>query len=93
MKVLQGTLTESQYNVLPLRQRGESDDPPADASTPAGPDEMKLEMTRNATLTKDSVTYLGGRAVHSIENASGERCYSLHLYAPPCQSMFKFCAC
>jgi cysteine dioxygenase len=83
MKVLQGTLTENQYSV---------GDQPVGADEPRS-EQMELEMTRNAALTKDSVTYISGLAVHSIENTSGERCYSLHLFAPPCKSMYEFCAC
>ena len=50
---------------------------------------MDLTLTRTATLTRGSVTFISGQAVHSIENtATDDVSFSLHLYSPPCRGLF-----
>lgn len=47
-----------------------------------------LDLTRTATLTTGSVTFISGLAVHSFENTADDVSFSLHLYAPPCRGLF-----
>ena len=47
-----------------------------------------LDLTRTATLTAGSVTFISGLAVHSIENTADDISFSLHLYSPPCRGVF-----
>jgi hypothetical protein len=99
IKVLEGVLSESHFNIirgqLPSAPEVASDVPTRSATAAgtaaaplstrtSGPSaETELGLTRTATLAKGSVTFISGLAVHSIENTSEQRAYSLHLYVPP----------
>ena len=51
-------------------------------------DNYALDLTRTATLTAGSVTFISGLAVHSFENTADDVSFSLHLYSPPCRGVF-----
>jgi hypothetical protein len=54
-----------------------------------GGENYALDLTRTASLTTGSVTFISGLAVHSIENIAADSCsFSLHLYSPPCRGLF-----
>ena len=87
IKVLEGNLSESHFNVV----RGAS--PAADSAIEHAEQSDKsteyvLDLTRTATMSNASVTFVAGLAVHSIENISDQLTYSLHLYVPPRSGLF-----
>ena len=100
IKVLDGRLEESHYNVeVDQEQAAQHRD-----QQPAGPanglesnsghdgasdgGNYALDLTRTASLTTGSVTFISGLAVHSIENTVEDVTFSLHLYSPPCRGLF-----
>lgn len=90
IKVLEGVLCESHFNVVEgaspgLDLTGAFPDEPLETTV-----ETVLDLTRTATLNKASVTFVAGLAVHSIENLSEQMSYSLHLYVPPRTGIFSY---
>ena len=88
--MLEGVLCETHFNVV----GGARGDLGSIDTVPVKQDGAKVEtvldLTRTATLNKASVTFVAGLAVHSIENISEQKSYSLHLYVPPRTGIFRY---
>ena len=94
IKVLEGTLCENHYNVVQGNQPAVPSANSFGDITGEGQDsaqaESKLELSRNATLSKGSVTFVSGLAVHSLDNVGMSKAFSVHLYVPPRKGLFLY---
>ena len=82
IKVLEGELAETEYTLADSPREGEAQQ--ADAT--------QLEVSQESTLQEDTVIYLGGKTVHRMLNPGFDAVCSLHVYSPPCTSVFCFAA-
>lgn len=103
IKVLDGRLEENHYNVEVDQEQadvapGGAGGPGTASGVQGGRESSQgdasdgenyaLDLTRTATLTTGSVTFISGLAAHSIENTADDVSFSLHLYSPPCRGLF-----